>query len=134
LGEEPLFGIKPSRVSNMQDTNPGVRRPDPIVVVRLPVPDDRNPPSTEQRTAVFPCVLKRAEPMFVPESTERPPTPRPHFTEEIDVEWAATRPSWIDVRKKDDTPFRDWEARYVLRMPFAPPAPQANHPTDPFRV
>jgi hypothetical protein len=117
----------------MQDTNPGVSRPDPIVVVRLPVPDDRNPPSPEQRTAVFPCVLKQAEPMIVPESMERPPTPRPHFTEETEVEWAATSPSWLDVRKKDDTPFRDWEAPYVQHMPFAPPAPQADQP-DPFRV
>jgi hypothetical protein len=87
VGEKPLFGIMPSRVSNMQGTNTNVRRPDPIVVVRLPVPVDRNPPSTEQRTAVFHRVLTRTEPRFVDESTERPPSPCPHFAEDTEVTW-----------------------------------------------
>jgi hypothetical protein len=85
--EEPLFGIKPSGFSNMQGTNTGAKRPDPILVVRLPVPVDRNPPSTEQRTAVFPRVLLRTEPRPVDESTERPPSPRPHFAKESEVTW-----------------------------------------------
>jgi hypothetical protein len=128
--EELLLGTKLRKVSNMSGTI-GARRPEPIVVVRLPVSVDRNPPSTDQRTAVFPYVLKRAEPMHVSESTERPPTPRPHFTEEAEVEWAASRPSWIDVRRKDDTPFRDWEPPYTQRMPFSPPAPPPDRSLDP---
>jgi hypothetical protein len=131
--EEFLFGIKISRVNNMSGVITGVRRTEPIVVVRVPAPEDRNPPSAEERLVVFQKVLKHPKPVWVAESEEtvRPHTPRPHFAEEMEVEWAATRPSWGDVRKKDDTPFRDWEAPYAQRMPFSPPAPWSEQPVEP---